>query len=273
MSTPLRETPDSPQSVQGPLGGHGLFTAHSCKGHRHDVNQDCLGWAPGFLAVADGVGSGAQPELASQLLFQALRTLKDPQDTDLRDCLSRVDQDIAGAMQQRGLGPGASVFSAVWLKGGADGEQPLEVLAAHVGDCKVLHLRAHPRQGWQVMWQTLDQSYVNMGRPAPLGVLPTSPANMVGCGMSAEPGIHRFGLKPGDRLLVCSDGAQQLLDTHWLLDWMNQGHPSITSSVAQSWCEQAFAMGNHDDISVAALEYRAASQSIRRWSFRRFWRV
>lgn len=270
MTTPIRNPDAVSEADFGPLGQQGCLSAYSRSGFGHSINQDQLGWGPGFIAVTDGVGSGALPELASLILLEALRTLRWPNPQSLDALLKKADKDIAFALSRRGLGAGASVFAAAWIDDGADGQHPVQIRVAHAGDCKLLHLRPTPSGAWNIIWQTIDQSYTQLGIPPPTGISAASPANMIGCGMSAPASCNTLLMEPGDRLLLCSDGAQPLLNPNWLTQWMKCFPAPLTPPVAQVWCEKAMNLGNQDDVSILLLEYRPSDT--RQGKARSWWR-
>lgn len=270
MTTPIRNPEAVSNVANSPLGQYGRLSAHTRQGVWHAVNQDQLGWGPGFIGITDGVGSGAMPELASLILLEGLRALHHPDPDSLASALIAADLGISAALKQRGVGAGASVFAAAWISKDADGSRPVQIQAAHVGDCKILHLRPSSAEHWDLIWQTQDQSYAQMGLVPPEGISETSPANMVGCGMSAPAAWHSFFMRPGDRLMLCSDGALPLLNPTDLSQWMQNFPAPLHPLAAKIGCDQAMALGNQDDVSVLLLEYSAVSELSR--NDRPWWR-
>jgi serine/threonine protein phosphatase PrpC len=178
-------------------------------GINRKVNQDSVIYVPGrFGGVADGVSGGAHGELVSHLLMQTLPNKLPSDEISARKCLSEIDQSITDILVKLGAGPGATVFAALWPLGSS-----LEWQVLWVGDCRVTHYRPSS-SGWHVVWQSLDQTYENNNLVPPKGVAPTSPINMVGCGMSLPPAWNRLTVHIGDRIVISSDGFHKALTSN-----------------------------------------------------------
>jgi serine/threonine protein phosphatase PrpC len=247
--TPLRPIPDS-SFLESGLWRTRLwrFSAFSLRGTNHAVNQDSFHCSSGqFWGVADGVGGGAFGEVASQMLLSSMAELKAPLATDIHNKLHEADGRINTQIRSLGQGMGAAVMACLWIQG------PGQCLAAHVGDCKVLHLRKS-FGNWKIKWFSTDQTYVNQEVEPPPGVSLQAPSNMVGCGMTSEAQMYSFKLKGKDRVVLCSDGFSSQLSKKQVSELVvNDPWPLQTES-AKIWCQSARSNGSQDDITVLILE-------------------
>lgn len=235
--------------IPAPLQAGVRASLGTVMGPTHSVNQDTIAHLPGhFSGVADGVGGGTHGEVASRLLMQSLPHELPIDAASAHACLLKIDQRISEALQALGDGPGATVFAAVWPL--AD-RQAWQVL--WVGDCQVTHYRPQAAQ-WQVVWQSQAQTYRSSQMDPPAGVDGNAPNNMVGCGLSCGPAWHELCVRPGDRIVLASDGFHQVFSDHEQLALMAQSASPLLWSTASSWCQQARAKGSQDDVSVLILE-------------------
>lgn len=151
--------------------------------------------------VADGLGGHANGEVASSLAVNTVIGLLSgkPVDEDaLLEALLRANSQIC----QAGI-HGHTTAAAVWM----DQET---ALAAHVGDSRIYHFR-----DGRILFQSEDHSYVQVavlvGELEPSAVRHHPDRNRIFrvLGDPAEaPRIdsRELDLRPGDRLLICSDG-------------------------------------------------------------------
>lgn len=248
--TPQRLTHESP----APTGGRWRATrwrvsAASIKGSFHAMNQDSFHCKEGqFWGVADGVGGGAHGEVASALLMEFMASLSAPSAQAVQAALQEADQRIGARMHSLGKGPGAAVMACLWAQA-----KPDEWLAATVGDCKVMHMQRMAGR-WQCVWSSPDQTYERAGQQPPPGVSPKSPANMVGCGLSAPALTHTLRLRHGDRLVVCSDGFASQSEHPAVAAKVAQAGRALTPELAGSWCDAARNAGSQDDITVLIVQ-------------------
>lgn len=230
-------------------------------GPQHDVNQDSLLWQDDrFWGVADGVGGGAHGEVASRLLLDFMACLPEPSESDIQEALREADRRIDAQIRSLGNGPGAAVMACLWAQ-----PDPSLCLAAWVGDCQVLHLR---REGgrWRCLWASPPQTYEHAGLQPPPGIPADSPANMVGCGLSAPAQAQRLTVRRGDRLVVCSDGFASLREHPQVARLLAAAPRSLAPGLASEWCEAARRAGGQDDITVLVLQRQASLTRLARVS-------
>jgi serine/threonine protein phosphatase PrpC len=224
-------------------------SAFSLKGSFHDLNQDSLHWQDGqFWGVADGVGGGAHGEVASRMLMDCMASLSAPPESAVQATLQEADRRIDAQVRALGRGPGAAVMACLWAQ-----PRSGQWLAALVGDCKILHLQRRSRR-WQCLWASPEQTYERAGQPPPPGVSPKSPANMVGCGLSAPALTHTLQVRHGERLVLCSDGFAGQLEHPDVAARVDRAGRSLASTTAQAWCEAARRAGSQDDITVLIVQ-------------------
>jgi len=243
QAEPLRNRPGRWRAT------HWRISAFSLKGTLHDLNEDSLHWQDGqFWGVADGVGGGAHGEVASRMLLDFMAALQAPSDSAIQSALQEADQRINAQIRSLGRGPGAAVMACLWAQ-----TRSGEWLAALVGDCKILHLQRR-RGGWHALWASPEQTYQHAGLQPPAGVSHLSPANMVGCGMSAPALTHTLRVRHGERLVLCSDGFASQWQHPAVAPLVEQGDRSLPASLAQVWCEAARQVGSQDDITVLIVQ-------------------
>jgi serine/threonine protein phosphatase PrpC len=248
-STPLRVSDDSLNVQFGRWRNtRWISSAFSLQGTGHSVNQDSFHCRPGhFWGVADGVGGGAHGEVASQMLLASMAALTAPMPEEIKTALQAADGHIDAHIRALGKGMGAAVMACAWTV------SPDHCLAVVVGDCRVLHLR-HTSGIWQSLWSSPDQSYAYQGLQPPPGVSLQAPANMVGCGMSADALMHKIQLGNKDRLVMCSDGFSSQLSKPVVSGLLELEAWPLRPEAAKMWCQGARGAGSQDDVTVLIVE-------------------
>ena len=181
----------------------------SSRGWRHDVNEDCHSTLDGpapLYVVADGVGGGALASYASRELVRQLHAALDaakPESETLRAALVDADRSIERNIATRTEASGAATVALCQAKG----RTLSRWLVAWVGDCRVYRLRRAPEAEAELL--TIDDSYRHLDEEPPGGGSRDDPARMVGNGAVDVPNIGRTRLKPGDMLVLCSDGVHR----------------------------------------------------------------
>jgi len=187
----------------------------SLLGHREE-NQDRVAIAIGddaaFLAVVDGMGGHADGARAAEVairsmiqeFWEASRPLFDP-DGFLHLTLGRAHEAVValGRGLPQEIRPRATCAACL--------VQGSNAYWAHVGDSRVYMLR-----GGRILERTRDHSHVELllrsGRITERQALDHPMRNYVECCIGGDPALPemslsgRRALKPGDVVLLCSDG-------------------------------------------------------------------
>ncbi|MGC2300332.1 MAG: PP2C family protein-serine/threonine phosphatase, partial [Acidobacteriaceae bacterium] len=167
-----------------------------------------------LIVAGDVAGKGLPAGMMVALLVGAIRSV------------ARFDRDpvtMLGELNQRLLGRGDAAATCLAMRIAADGAVTL-ANAGHV------------------------PPYLN-GKPLPMeGALP------LGIIASAQPSVMHFGLRPGDKLVLTSDGIVEAMNPQGQLFGFERMAALLGSAVsAAGIADAAQAFGQKDDISVIAL--------------------
>ncbi len=210
------------------------FAAISDVGRVRKDNQDSGYVGPWLVAVCDGVGGAARGDIASSTAIAQLRRLDVPPTGESADelltkvagALHRAHARINELADEDPALEGTSTTATVALFDGA------RVALGHVGDS-----RAYLFRNGEITRLTADHTFVQTlideGRitEAEARVHPHRNLilNALGGPGDVEPDLFMIELAPGDRLLLCSDGASGVLDDHRLADILATGSPEFAS--------------------------------------------
>ena len=200
------------------------YSALSDVGRVRKDNQDSGFASPHLLVVADGVGGAARGDVASSTAVQALRRLDGPPPEDLLEALAgavhRAHDRIAELVEQNPEFDGTSTTVTAAL---FDGRQ---IGVAHVGDSRGYLLR-DGTLSQLTKDHTFVQSLIDEGRISEDEARNHPHRNLI---LRAVDGVHETDpdlfeveLAPGDRLLLCSDGASGVLSRDRLTDILSTG--------------------------------------------------
>lgn len=219
------------------------------------------GWV---LAVADGMGGHADGEVASALAIQTLQdTFAAEASPDAALVLKQAYRKANDAIFAAGSGgsnpPGTTLVSAV-VRG-------KYVTIANVGDSRAYLVRAN-----QLTQITQDHSVV--AEQVATGVLPaggeraSAQRNMLTAALGTSeqlerrlPAIYELVLLPEDRLLLCSDGFYDVLESTDYLQLMG-GEDAQSSAVALT--ELATQRRTTDNVSAVVLAVGSSAASLQR---------
>jgi len=223
-------------------------------GHVRQMNEDSVfpegdgrAAGPALVAVADGMGGATAGHVASRVALAAATT--------------RADGAAAATLVERG---NDAVLRAVAEDGSLSGmgttltlgifhpEGRLEL--AHVGDT-----RAYLFRGGELDQITSDHTLVAEmvaeGRLTPAQAethprrhLLTRVVGMAG----TEVDTYDVELRPGDRVLLCSDGLTGMVPDHAIARILHEA--SDPAEAAWSLVEAANAAGGHDNTTVAVVD-------------------
>jgi protein phosphatase len=202
-----------------------VYSAISDVGRVRKNNQDAGYAGPWLLAVCDGVGGAAHGEVASATAVNQLRRIDaDPGAGDLLGLVSggihRAHVRIGELVEDDASLRGTSTTATVGL---FDGHR---LAMGHLGDSRAyLWRRGDLRQITQD--HTFVQSLIDEGRITEDEARTHPHRNIILKALDGttdlEPDLFVLDLEPGDRILVCSDGACGVLAHERLSDILATG--------------------------------------------------
>jgi protein phosphatase len=206
------------------------YAAISDVGRVRKDNQDSGYVGPWVIAVCDGVGGAARGDVASSTAIQQLRRLDEKPTDDLlgqvAGAIHRAHDRLGELVEEEPALNGTSTTVTVAL---FDGER---IGMGHLGDS-----RAYLFRNGEIRQLTSDHTFVQTlideGRITEAEARVHPHRNLIlkaldGMG-EAEPDLFLVDLEPGDRLLLCSDGASGSLDDGRLADILSGGTPDYAA--------------------------------------------
>ena len=237
-------------------------------GGTQERNDDAVGiftlavpsedWNGVVLAVADGKGWGGRGDIASAVAVEALEdgltgwadhleftshAWQEPVAQALASAFDVANAKVRALVERAESGHGVALTAAAvlgnWL------------CVAHAGDSRVYRLSRN-----ELEQMTADQGRLRLGRsrvaersrtPAP-GPLDDRPVRALGLAAHVTPAIRFFRIKPGDVVLVCSNGLCRHLDGEDLAGLLGARRP--VAEIARSLVTTAAGRGGDDDMSA-----------------------
>ena len=236
----------------------------SRKGGREN-NEDRMGYCytrdSGLFALADGMGGHPEGEVASQLALQTLAsafqrdakpTLKNPIKF-LQDAILAGHHLLLRYATEKGLvdTPRTTVVACVI--------QGRSAYWAHCGDSRLYLVR----EG-ELVARTRDHSYTElqqtMAHVVPMDARFNRSVLFTCLGSPGKPVVDTSGptmMRPGDRIVVCSDGLWSTVTDETIVELL-ASRP--LSDAVPEMVEQALRNGgaNCDNVTVLAVEWEAA---------------
>ncbi|MBF0344986.1 MAG: Stp1/IreP family PP2C-type Ser/Thr phosphatase [Nitrospirae bacterium] len=233
------------------------------KGRVRKRNEDNWSADPqkGIYIVSDGMGGHAAGDLASRLVVEMLPLLLSKKLRDVTDfsspkateqlnlALTELNEQVRAISKTKpGLnGMGATVVLVL--------VRDMTALIAHMGDSRAYLLRDGTFKQL-TMDHSVIQVLINSGEISPDEVS-THPARgkitrCIGMAGEALPETMVLDLKPGDRILLCSDGLTGMITDKVIMDFLMER--SNTKSVCQSLIDAANAAGGMDNITVLLID-------------------
>jgi len=244
----------------------GLRTAGDTNvGKVRATNEDALILEPrlGLYAVLDGMGGANAGDVASQLARDTIRAFvhQHAARTEPRELLeaaivagSTAVFDAAQRQPERN-GMGTTVVACLV-------SDPRHAVVAHVGDSRAYLLR-----GGRL--QTLTRDHTIVEELASRGVLTAEEVerhpykNVLSRNLGAKPDarvdVLELELRPGDRLLLCSDGLYNYASTEAIQYLLGSG--DAPEDVAHDLVELAMRGGGGDNVSTLVIEAPPAAPS------------
>lgn len=189
------------------------------------------------FAVADGMGGMAAGDRASRLAVQAVSQMWTQEPCDLSkagevrewvaEAISRANGAIMKESFRLGLDMGTTLVLAVQGDNGV-------LSFGHLGDSRLYSSR-HGRL-------TVDHA---------IGAHELT--NFAGRSLKASPDLSSTVCKSGDRILLCTDGLNKVVEDDEIMEAMAKA--SDPESMLESLLEQALDFGGPDNITMIAYEY------------------
>jgi protein phosphatase len=236
------------------------YAALSDVGRVRKDNQDSGYASRNLLVVADGVGGAARGDIASSTAVQALRRLDAPPPADLLEALAgavhRAHDRIAELVEQDPALDGTSTTVTAALFDG------VRIGVAHIGDSRGYLLRdgvlSQLTKDHTFVQSLIDEGRINeaQSRTHPNRNLILRAVD----GHDSDPDLFHIEVAPGDRLLLCSDGASGVLDPDRLADILSTG--SVDYAVVEV-VRASLAAGSSDNVTCVVADVVEAPDSHR----------
>jgi protein phosphatase len=233
------------------------WAALSDRGRRRSSNEDAFlaDAGLGLFVVADGMGGHAAGEVASRLAVETLRQAlhEQPPVAEPRAALEHAVRAANQAIYEQTLqrqdlqGMGTTLVFLL--------ASPSTAWIGHVGDSRAYRIRSN-----SIQQLTSDHSWV--GEQVRQGLLSPEEArrhpwrnvvtralgsrDMVEVELDAEP------LRPGDRILLCSDGLNTMLNEDQILDVVRRAGHNLEEACRQL-VDGANQEGGEDNVTVLIL--------------------
>jgi PPM family protein phosphatase len=220
---------------------------------RRPNNEDAVFASPRLAAVADGVGGAAAGEVASQTLINALIHV------DKCRLQGRLEDALAEGIAQGNETIGFIAGCRPALAG-----MSTTVTAVALGDdrCVVANLgdsRTYLLRDGELIQLTHDDSWVQLmidsGELTPEEARDHPRRSLVLAALDGEPdrgpSLTTFEARPGDRLLLCSDGLSDVVDDAALEATLRL---ASREECAARLIELALAAGGRDNISAVVAD-------------------
>ncbi|HSF85420.1 MAG TPA: protein phosphatase 2C domain-containing protein [Acidimicrobiia bacterium] len=211
---------------------------------------DGAGEGPVVIAVADGMGGHVAGEVASHLAIEAAMK-GDPGDVDAHGRVSAANEAVAAAMRDD---PDLSGMGTTLTLGIFRGDGTVQI--GHVGDSRAYLLR-----NGELRQITTDHTLV--ARLVADGHISESEARthprrhlvMQSIGMhNVDIEEAELQLEPGDRVLLCTDGLNSMIDDEAIAGLLADASPA---EAAWRLIDAANAAGGYDNTTVAVVDVTA----------------
>lgn len=245
-------------------------------GRKRQENEDrfCLEPALGLYVVADGMGGHAAGEVASRLAVETIQEWMErylcgadtaivvpvavpgsPEAGFLLSSIQLANRVIFEAAKARReyAGMGTTLVAAL-----AQGDR---FVLAHVGDSRIYRIR----QG-EIVQMSRDHSFVQ--QQVDCGAISAADAQhsqyrhmitrALGLKESVEVDLSEQAARPGDILLLCSDGLSDLLDDEEILGAV-ETHGADLNQACQALVDRANSKGGDDNITVLTVQALAGA--------------
>ncbi len=225
-----------------------------------------------LFAVADGMGGPSCGEVASAAVIRAVPRMLDgkprPTAKGMIDGYTEARREIKREADRTGAHDMGTTLTVLWLDRVRVGTT-LRALIGQVGDTRCYHVVGHCVT--QLTWDHSEaERLIRAGRctrKSPVGghiLNRTMDLNVHG----PDPDLFRALLRPGDAMVLCSDGLYDLVDLERedspeLRQLKRQIADARTKRELQDICDALVALANarggHDNITVVIVKYFSVS--------------
>jgi protein phosphatase len=240
------------------------WAARSDVGRKRAVNEDSVLVGPPVFAVADGMGGHAAGDRASAAVVErlaALRALADHGYLDLArlgEALGAAADDIEAFAADIPVGAGTTVTGALLAL--LDGEPQFAVF--NVGDSRVYLLAdddfVRVTRDHSVVQEMVDAGLLDE-RHAEDHPDSNVITRAVGFREPPRPDVWMLPIRPGMRLLLCSDGLTKEVGDREIRRHLTAG--GTAAETADELMDAALAAGGRDNITVVVVDVRASESS------------
>lgn len=223
----------------------------SHEGRVRDHNEDRALAGPDVIAVADGMGGASAGEVAADMAVERVASLGAPvTGTELADAIERANAEIFAAA---GADP-AKAGMGTTITAGAIEDGTLEV--AHVGDS-----RAYLWRDGDLEQVTNDHSVVaelvRRGTLTPEEASRHPHRNVITRALGAEEQVEvdrmSLDLRPGDVVLLCSDGLTGHLSDDQIVTVLREG--GSLRAIADRLVRRTNQAGGTDNVTVVLARF------------------
>jgi serine/threonine protein phosphatase PrpC len=228
------------------------WAGRSDVGRRRAVNEDSVLVSPPVFAVADGMGGHAAGDLAEHGYLDVAR---------LDGALSAAADDIDDFAAHIPIGAGTTVTGVLLAL--VAGEPHVAVF--NIGDSRV-YLLADDEFSRVTRDHSVVQEMVDAGLIDAAQAEDHPESNVitraVGFRESPQPDLWMLPMRPGMRLLLCSDGLTKEVDDRRIRRYLAAG--GSAAETADDLMDAALAAGGRDNVTVVVIDVMAPVPSARR---------
>jgi protein phosphatase len=231
-------------------GGPPRYAAATDVGLVRSNNEDAYLTAPPLFAVADGMGGHRAGEVASA---GAIRTLQKEAGHDTDSLVAAVQSANRAVHAEAAANPdlsgmGTTITAMMTTSNSAQ--------IVHVGDSRAYLLR-------DGRLRRLTQDHTVVDRLAREGKIPAEEVDRhpqrsvleraLGVGPEVDVDVQLLDLRPGDRLLLCTDGLTSMLDDDEIREILLREKDPQTA--AQALIDAALAAGGKDNVTAVIVDF------------------
>ncbi|MBM0204829.1 PP2C family protein-serine/threonine phosphatase [Micromonospora sp. NPDC051227] len=216
-------------------------------------NEDSHTHGQWLYVVADGLGGHVAGDIASSTVTNSLAAYDRPvQAKDLASLLGRAINEANEALRRKIradpklAGMGTTLVALLWSGG--------EAVVANVGDSRAYLIRHHGSRDNTMLQISEDHTYehlvANAGNVPNLGEKLTR--FLDGRNDGRSPDLTPLQLRPGDRVLLCSDGLSSYVPHKQIQTTL--ASDKSPGEVADQLIDLAVDQGGHDNVTVIVLD-------------------